>query len=321
MRYYRIEIDGGPTYTSFANGRNLPAALTVNFDIPVAPFASPMQNGAFIKVWGISLQDIAQAKDLTGKNIKVYGGFQKGLPLANPAQAGLLVQGYIFQSFGNAIGTEQSLDLIVMPGVGPASGTNKRDPKNIVLNWKQGSSMADAVKNTLSVAYPGFTASININPKLVLLHDENGYYENVSQFAAYINATSKAIIGGDYQGVDILLTEKAFSVYDGSQTSGGTSAKTVDFKDLIGQPTWIESPSIQFKCPMRADIKVGDKVTMPKTNVTNTAQAQSSLVNQKVSFQGTFQIASVRHVGDFRQPSGDSWATVFNAFPMKTQAA
>jgi hypothetical protein len=94
-RYYRIEIDGGPTYTSFNNGVTNPAALQVELDIPVAPFASPASTGAFVKIWGIPLDDIRQSKDLRFKGIKVFGGFQKGLPLANPAQAGLLVQGYI----------------------------------------------------------------------------------------------------------------------------------------------------------------------------------------------------------------------------------
>ena len=93
------------------------------------------------------------------------------------------------------------------------------------------------------------------------------------------------------------------------------------FQDLIGQPTWIEAPFIQFKTMMRADLKVGDQVTLPKTLVTNSAQAQSSLINQQVAFQGKFQIQTIRHVGNFRQATGDAWVTVFDAFPLQVQAA
>lgn len=80
----------------------------------------PGNAGAFVKVWGIPLSMISQAKNLAFKKIKVYGGFQRALPLANPKQAALLVQGYISQAFGNWQGTDMSLDLIVSPGVPPA---------------------------------------------------------------------------------------------------------------------------------------------------------------------------------------------------------
>jgi hypothetical protein len=102
MRYYRIEIDGGSTvFTSYENGQNIPGALQVELDIPVAAMHSPGNAGAFVKIWGVPLSMISQASNLNNKAIKVYGGFQKGLPLANPKQAGLLVQDYTYQSFGN----------------------------------------------------------------------------------------------------------------------------------------------------------------------------------------------------------------------------
>jgi hypothetical protein len=66
---------------------------------------------------------------------------------------------------------------------------------------------------------------------------------------------------------------------------------------------------------MRADLKVGDSFTLPKTQITNTSQASSSLVNQGVSFQGGFVVISLRHVGDFRQATADSWVTVIEGAP------
>src|ERR1700722_18339267 len=120
MRYYRIEIDGGNlVFTSFDGTNSLPGALLVDLDIPVAALGNPTEAGAFVKIWGIPLATIGQAKNLNGKSIKVFGGFQKGLPLANPSQSGLLVQGYIWQCFGNWIGVDMSLDLYVVAGPTP----------------------------------------------------------------------------------------------------------------------------------------------------------------------------------------------------------
>jgi hypothetical protein len=332
MRYYRIEIDGGLVYTSFDGRVTNPAALQVEMDLPVAPFASPASTGAFVKIWGIPLSDISQSKNLRFKNIKVFGGFQKGLPLANPAQAGLLVQGYIFQAFGNWIGVEQSLDLIIAAGPPPADINNPSVPPNLSFNWKQGQNMGDAIKSTLATAYPTFTSKVNVNSNLTLPADEPSFYHSLEEFARYIKSASKSIIKTDtYPGVDIKLEGKTFTVYDNTppassstSTAGSTKGtppdKSVAFQDLIGQPTWIEAPLIQFKTMMRADLKVGDQVTMPQTLVTNTAQAQSSLINQEVAFQGKFH-SSIRHVGNFRQATADAWVTIFEAAPLQVQAA
>ena len=318
MRYYKIDIDGGTIFQSYATsnsrGSSLPGALQVELDIPVAAYAAPAGD-AFVRIWGIPLADISQAKDLNGKNIKIYGGFQKGLPLANPAQSGLLVQGYIFQAFGNWIGTNMSLDLYIVPGNAPGTGTALDAPKNLPLQFKKGQAMGQAISNALTTGFPGFTINMNIDSNLVLQQDENSFYSGLIPFSQYIYQLSKAIIGGTtYQGVSITLDQTTFNVFDGSKAA--TQTKIVAFNDLIGQPTWIRAPSIQFKCAMRADLKIGDEVIMPKTLTTNSAQAQTSLVNQRAAFQGKFQISSVRHVGNFRQPDAASWVSVFDAFPL-----
>ncbi|NEU95662.1 hypothetical protein [Bradyrhizobium uaiense] len=317
MRYYRIEIDGGSTvFTSFDRGQNLPGALQVELDIPVAPMHSPANAGAFVKVWGIPLSMISQAKNLTGKKIKVYGGFQKGLPLANPKQAGLLVQGYIFQAFGNWLGTDMSLDLVITVGAPPAQDAPPNPPKNLSLDWKKGQTLDGAIKSTLTTGYPGFTVNVQtLNGNLVAPEDSPGIYTGARSLAEFLFAASKSIINKpDYQGVQIAFDGNTINVYD----QPNTTPKAIDFVDLIGQPTWIQAPSIAFKCAMRADIVLNDTVTMPKTLITNSAQAQSSLINQSVTQQGTFVISSIHHFGNFRQRDAYSWVTEFNAFPTKT---
>ena len=336
MRFYRIVIQnpetgqvivppgfegllGGASYTSFVNGKTLPAAWDVELDIPVIGQATP-QGQALARVWGISRQEISQANNLNGKNISIYGGMQKGLPLANPAQAGLLVQGVIFQAFGNWIDIhQQTLDFVIMAGSGStaaAQGTGTlKAPKNLVLNWKAGTTLAAALTTTLQTAFPGVTVNVNINSGLIRPNDEIGFYPTLEQLSQYARETSLDIIKtANYAGVSIVIAANTITVSDGSATSSA-AAKQGNFQDLIGQPTWIESPNIQFKTVMRGDISVGDQIMLPPTVVTNSAQASTSLVNQSATFQGGFQIISARHVGAFRQPSADSWVTVFEAAP------
>ena len=310
MRYYKIvltnpETGNARTFTSLSpEGKNLPGALNVELDVPVVPFATPY-GAAFVHVDGVSLADIGQASDFNGSAISVYAGMTKGLPLANPAQAGLIAQGYVFQAYGNWIGTEQSLDLIINPGTGTGA-----DPKNIVFNWKKGTPFADAVTSTLTTAFPGYTVAVSVNPRLVLPADEVGYYATTGQFAAYLKSMTAAILGGGYAGVDVILTEKAFSVYDGSTIS---APKAIAFPDMIGQPTWIDPLTVQVKLVMRADLGVGDFIKFPPAQVTNPGTT-SPFVNAKSTFQGAFQVGAIRHVGNFRQPDAASWVTVVNAY-------
>ncbi len=341
MRYYRIVISdpksgnvitppgfdgllGGASYTSYVNGQTLPAAWNVLLDVPVIDAATP-QGAALATIWGVSIAEIGQANDLNGKNVAIYGGMQKGLPLANPAQSGLLVQGFIFQAFGNWIGTDMTLDLVILPGQATTStaggfGTLAK-PKNIVLDWKAGTPLGDALKNTLSAAFPGTTATINVDPSIVRKNDETTYYPTLEQLAQYVRETSFDVIKTQgYAGVSIVPSGTSFNVFDGSQAASG-SPKMLAFQDLIGQPTWIEAPNISVKTVMRADLSVGDSIMLPPALTTNTQQASSSLVNQKAAFAGGFRIISLRHVGNYRQPSADSWVTVIEAAPINQQAA
>lgn len=330
MRYYNIVISDAKTgtivrppgfaavnlpgtYTSYVNGQSIPGAWQVEFDIPVGPAASPM-GGALIRVWGISLAEIAQANDLVNKKIKVFGGMQKGLPLANPKQAGLLVEGYVYQAFGNWVNTEQSLDIVVMPGDPPTGPGSYNAPINLVLDWKKGTPMGTAIKNTLSTAFPGFEITVDVSDKLIYQSDQPSFNPTLTTLGQWAKQFSKNIIKDEkYNGVDIVISGKTIKVYDGTKQQ---TAKQIEFVDLIGQPTWIEAPLIQVKTVMRADLAIGQTVKLPKTVVTNTAAAQTSLVpNQKLTFQGEFMIQQLRHLGSFRQATAEAWVTVFNASP------
>ena len=171
MRYYDIQISdpnsgqifqisptgtgftkgsSGSTFSSYLNGKNIPGSLTVEFDIPVTPLHTP-QGQAYIRVWGIGLSMISQSSQLAGMNVVLKAGMQKGLPLANPAQNGILIEGEIFQSFGNWQGTNQTLDLIIQPsGQQPDNGVN--------FNWLAGTPLTSALQQTFAQAFPGVYA-------------------------------------------------------------------------------------------------------------------------------------------------------------------
>lgn len=299
------------TFSSQSLGRTLAGALNIELDIPVYDFSSPT-GAAMLRVWGVGLKQIGQSSDLNGKTIEIYGGMAQGLPLANPAQAALLLRGTIFQAFGNWQGVNQSLDFVIYPETGSADS-----PLNIVIDWKAGMPLSDAIANALSTAFPSFRQTININPNLILPNDEPGYHQSLGQFARYINTISQKIIGGTYAGVKIVIRNGEFVVYDGTTA---TTPKPISFVDLIGQPTWIDLATVQIACVLRGDIQVGDYINLPQTQTVISAQSYSAYRNNLV-FQGAFQVNYVRHVGNFRQPDGTAWVTVINAVSVPNSAS
>ena len=310
---------GGASYTSFINNQTIPSAWQIELDVPVID-AATSQGFSGLRIFGVSVQEIAQANDLNGKNIHVFGGMQRGLPLANPAQAGLLVNGSIFQCFGNWQGPVMTLDFVIAPV--PANGSNPGGigtlgkPRNLSLNWPGGQPLGPALKSCLETGFPGCTVNVNISSDIVRPAGDmaSGFYSTLEQIAQAARAMSRSIVKTTgYAGISIVPVGNTINVFDGTQQAGQSVA--IQFQDLIGQPTWIESPNISFKTVMRADLSVGQQITLPKTVVTNTAQASSALVNQKTSFQGGFTIVSMRHVGDFRAASAEAWVSVFEAAP------
>ena len=311
MRFYDIQIGGDKSYTS----RNDPNALNVELDISVAD--ANQTGGATAVIWGISLQDISQANDLANKSVTVSGGMQPGLPLATAQSsvAGVLINGYIFQAFGNWVGTEMWLTLVMLPGdppkQAPAPNAPNPPPKNIVLNWTKGTMLGDAVKQALQTAYPGQTPNVNISSQLVAPQDNIGYYPHLSDLGDYLRKVSQQIIGGStYPGVGCCMQKGEITVHDGTSPP---SPKMIQFTDLVGQPTWIAVHTIQVKVVMRGDLKIGDQITLPPTRIVTTVEAQSGVAEAPLTFSGTFKIQSLRHVGNFRIPDGAAWITVIEA--------
>jgi hypothetical protein len=285
-------------------------------DIQVAPFAQPA-GGSFIEISGVSLAEISQAANLNGFSISVSGGMVAGLPLATAdfqqGQYGVLVSGSIYQAYGNWIGVQQTLDLQLQPPV----GTNAK-PANFTFNWKAGTPLSQALQQTFSTALPNLTPTINISSSLVLPQDQVGYHYTLGQFAQYLKRMSRGLMGGSYKGVNVAVQGSKILVDDGTVTP---TPKMINFYDLIGQPTWLDDATIQFKTPMRADLQQFDGITFPPTLVTAGFNAPGPFTNSKLTFQGTFQVQTLRHVGNFRQRGADSWVTVVDCTATSAQSA
>lgn len=101
MRFYDIQItdtSGTPViidgvtmrFTSFKNGVSTvstPGALNIEFDIPIVTQDIPAGN-AFLKIWGIPLSILNQARSLNYKNIKIMAGMMPGPSIGERASGG-----------------------------------------------------------------------------------------------------------------------------------------------------------------------------------------------------------------------------------------
>ena len=255
MRYYDIAItdpSGKPVIPSSLQGAGFtsisslypgttqtnPAALDIELDI--AQLSNELSNTAsYVRIYGLGLPDLSASFSLgmgpsgssttayPGYGITVRAGMATGLPLANPAQQGIVAQGKIWQAFGNWILTDMTVDIFFMPAMGSTSV-----PSNFNFNWTSGMPLAVALKNLFSVAMPGFTPSINIRP-IVLPSNESGFYPDFATLASYIHDVT-----GPTNPVNMAINaNNTITVFDGTvaPTSG---AKKINFQDLIGQITW-----------------------------------------------------------------------------------
>jgi hypothetical protein len=308
----------GAQYCSVQNGVNNPGALNVEMDLFVRDETAVTGHNNWVRIWGIPLSQIAQSSKLFGCTVEVYGGMAEGLPLANiqvPHQ-GLLCKGTIKTAFGNWVGTDMTLDLMVTAGPPGTTGA-PNNPKNIVHNWQANTPLSQSIDKTLKQAFPTMKRDIQISPNLKLAYPDIGFYNSLGQFANYIRSISFSILGtpnssSKYKGVSTWVQGDTIKVSDGTQQSSGS--KSISIYDLIGQPVWVQRNVISVKTIMRADIKAGDTVTLPQTPITTSLGGawtnDPENIGGSLTFTGEFQITEVRHVGNFRQNDSASWVTI-----------
>ena len=308
------------SFTSHPNGPGQlpdPGALNLEIDLPVSQFHTPQGGGTF-RLSGVGVRMIGQSANLNGQNVVLSAGMGKGLPLAtaayNAGQSGIILQGQIWQAWGNWTGTEQTLDFVIFPGdLTPAGGVS--------FNWQAGQSLSSAIATSLTQAFPKYKQSINVAalqvPKGATQADTA---MSLMDFARMLNDITRPVglkQFKDYPGVTATTDGKTIYVFD--RTAPPSKTVKLAFQDLIGQPTWLGPTTITFQTVMRADIDVGDYITFPAGIVSPYAQLTAGAVGPNVPaqsksvFQGTFAIVGMQHFGNFRQPDAASWNTTFRA--------
>jgi hypothetical protein len=312
-RFYSLTLtpQGSTTpariWTSHPNGIFEPGALQIEYDVLVGPYGTPT-GASTVTVRGISLQDIGQAQQFAGMTLQLKAGMAApGLPLISPSQAGTILQGNVFQAFGNWEGVNQTVDFVVVPGIYTVG-----NPGNILLNWTAGQQLSAALTQTFSVAYPGVQVVMNISADLVQDHDEPHICGTLDQLAQVVGDITEGVFDNR---VTIGIQGGQIVVYDSTYKP---SPIQLNFNDFVGQPTWIGVNTIQIKMVARADLQMGGYVRMPQGLqnapgvITTTAAASPSTVKYQTAFQNNFIVQELRQIGNFRSADATQWSTIMN---------
>lgn len=325
MRYYDLTLTdpaGKATpITSHPGGKFDSGALNIIFDVTTTVGDMPL-NQSIVMIEGVPLQMLSNARNFAatiqsdgslkgGYNLLLKCGMKNGLPLANSSQAGPIVGGSVLQSWGNWTGTEMNISFVVVPTI-----YSYDTPGNITFIWKPGQSLQDALTQTFKVAYPSQKIRFAIKN---IIGGPNVDYSYHATFTSLAQHVLEITTSQGYDGVRITMAPAGISVFDGTVTPQPTK---LQFQDLIGQPTWIEYNTIQVICVMRGDIQVGDAIQMPEGIMAQPGmtvmqpQSHPAYANYNAVIKGKFLVVQMRHLGNYRDPNGISWATIMNCVAM-----
>ena len=319
MRYYSITVSPSTqsstqfapvTFTSLANNSqnyqnrvDNGSALRVDLDIFQTLYHQPAQNG-LLTIHGVSFEDLNQSANFNNARIRISIGMSRGLPFASPEQAGEIIDGTILQCFGNWQGTEVNLNFIIVG----LTYISPNDQINFGFTWMAGTTLENAIRQSLNIAYPNVPIYGSLSSDLVYNQDQSWQYDNIISFSTYINKKSKQIIKNNgYLGASIASTNQGFLITDGTATTNTTN---INFYDIIGNLTWIDIATVQAKLVMRGDLNIMDKIVFPKGSPITNSPANFGQNRNNLAFQGVFQILKIRHVGNSRQADANSWCSI-----------
>lgn len=314
----KIAYDKTPTkvWTSHPNGIYDPGAQNIEFDVLIYDLAMGNAPSFLITVEGLSFEDIKQHNNFHNYGVKLYAGMLPGLPLAdNQPTPGLIAQGYVQQGIGNWVGEQMAVTFVCYWGI-----FSQQNPGPIVFRWAPGQSLASAIQQCLSKAYPNFKLNISISSTIGTSHVVPHYSSSLGSFAFWLQQHTKT---ATYPGVSIYHSNNGSIVVTDGATND-TPSTTLHFTDLIGQPTWAGGENTAFALDvvtaLRADISAGNLLKMPNVDVDmpglvfELPTLNNASVNYKLSFKGQFIVSSARYVGNFRSTNAAEWASVFRCY-------
>jgi hypothetical protein len=204
--------------------------------------------------------------------------------------------------------------------IDPQYSYTTRQPGNIVLNCAANASIIDALVQALNVAYPTIPVVTKVSTNYTASQPLLGHYQTLPQLSKDIQSVTKPIMAPGVQ-VTMNAPTNTILISDGSQP---TTPKPLNFTDFIGQPTWVDVNTMQVTTVMRADIQVGDTIQMPQGLpgvpgvVTSPPTVGALPLKYQTTFTGPFTVVAVRQVGNFRDPDGAAWVTMFRCVPAGT---
>jgi hypothetical protein len=214
-------------------------------------------------------------------------------------------------TFGSGFSIIGGVESLLFGGGGTLS-----NPLNLVHNLMPNMPLSTAIQQTLNTAFPGLKLSMSISPNLKLPSQDAGIFQSMTQYAAQIKQLSQSILGtaNNYSGVKMVTNGQILKVFD-TASPPINGERQIQFADLVGQPTWSGINEINITCVMRCDVQIGDVVTLPPGLLTGVGMnaGYSGALAGAISFQGSFDVTQVRHVGNFRDPNGNAWVTVITA--------
>lgn len=316
MRFYDIKLSDASgklvqEWTSYHNSTFDPYAQDIEIDAIVADHGAPLsQAQTHITIYGVPLKLLQQSQVFTGMFLSITGGMGGGMPLEDPTQRGPILAGQVFQSFGNWVGTEMTLEFVVNP-----SPNTLQHPGQWIITWRKGSQLKDALGTTFSNSYP---AAWNISPVYDLgewtqPHDSVGYYATLNQLAQVIEGVTRNQPNGP---VRIAANGASVHVYDATWKP---KPKVLRFVDLVGQPTWIDINEMQVKLVLRGDLNLGDQIELPANFIAGPGSVQSSpqsfpsQMKYAPTFTGAFTVRAIRHLAHFRASDAGEWCSIVNA--------
>lgn len=291
------------------------AGLQITFDLPVIACDLNVAGGSVV-LRGVPVTMLHSCVNYYQARIELYAGWQKGLPLVNPEQYGMILNGEVINAWANWQGTDQSLNFSVNPSVVYGIG---KEPVKIAVSGRKGERLDVVLMRALKAAFPAKKIITGIDTGLFLMEDLNAVeYKSMGELAWSL----KRVDG--WSAIEVSVQPDRIIVFD--RTYQG-SAKTVAGTELIGQPTWIDQNTVSFKVPLRHDLAVSDIVSLPRALTTgdtgaltlNSAKARNKKFWDTPLFSGNFQLIAVRHLGDFRNQSADGWCTVCEAVGLYNQ--
>ncbi len=297
----------GPTWTSHNQlGVLNPGALNVELDIPAFTL-STFAFGSQVRIWGVGLEALSQASNLSGLNIELNAGMLPPYNL-NQTPHGQIIAGQIFQAFGNWEGVNQHIDLVLSSlYVVPYKYAD------ISFSYKANTSLVAAIKTALQGAFGKNIPIINTSNPPPIGYDVSFHHNHLTTFCQDLLSITKTLT---YSGVQFAMNGNTVYIFDDNSKQ---TIIDLNFHDLIGQPTWIDPVSVQFASVMRSDIVIGSEIKFPPgifppyVLTTPSAAIPQAPAVSKLSFQGKFTVIEVHHYGNFRQADATSWRTEYKA--------